>query len=66
MSSFIDIKETLHYNRVNIILFLLPYVCFPFLCWVKFCGGCYRQVFFHLGDKKSCHWLHWTGGCLIH
>ena len=66
MSSFIDIKETLHYNRVNIILFLLPYVCFPFLCWVKFCSGCYRQVFFHLGDKKKLslvaldRWLSYT------
>ena len=29
--------------------------CFPFLCWIKFCSGCFRQVFFHLGDKKK--WL---------
>ena len=20
-------------------------VCFPFLCWVKLCSGCFRQVF---------------------
>ena len=26
--------------------------CYPFLRWIKFCGGCSRQVFFHLGDKK--------------
>ena len=32
---------------------LLLYVCFLFLRWVKFCSGCYRQVFFHLGDKKK-------------
>ena len=31
---------------------LLPYVCFPFLWWVKFCGGCYRQVFFIWETKK--------------
>ena len=31
---------------------LLPYVCFPFLRWVKFCSDCFRQSFFHLGDKK--------------
>ena len=37
---------------------LLPYVCFPFLCRVKFCSGCFRQVFFHLGGKNSGRWLH--------
>ena len=31
---------------------LLPYVYFPFLCWVKFCSGCFRQILFHLGDKR--------------
>ena len=25
---------------------LLPYVCFLFLRWVKFCCGCFRQVVF--------------------
>ena len=25
---------------------------FPFLRWIKFRSGCFRQVFFHLGDKK--------------
>ena len=30
----------------------LRHVYFPFLCWVKFCSGCFlRQAFFHLGDK---------------
>ena len=36
-----------------IILKMLLYVCFPFLRWVKFCSGCFRQVFFHLGDKSG-------------
>ena len=31
---------------------MLLYACFPFLCWVKFCSGYFRQVYFHLGDKK--------------
>ena len=26
--------------------------CFPFLLWVKFCSGRFRQVFILLGDKK--------------
>ena len=25
---------------------------FPFLCWIKFCSGCLRQVFFIWGTKK--------------
>ena len=25
---------------------------FAFLCWIKFFSGCFRQAFFHLGDKK--------------
>ena len=32
---------------------LLPYISFPFFRTVKFCSGCFRQVFFHLGDKKK-------------
>ena len=24
---------------------LLPYVCDPSLCWVKFCSDCFRQYF---------------------
>ena len=31
---------------------LLPYVCFPFLRWVKFFSGCFRQVFFIWETKK--------------
>ena len=26
--------------------------CFLILRWKKFCSGCFRQVFFHLRDKK--------------
>ena len=33
---------------------LSPYVCFPFLLRVKFCSGCFRQVFFMWETKK---WL---------
>ena len=39
---------------------MLPYVCFPFLRWVKFFIVCFRQVFFHLGDKKSGRWSSYT------
>ena len=56
---FIDIKPTLHYKlTINIIretfIFyaLLLYVSFPFLCWVKFCNNCFRQVFFIWETKK--------------
>ena len=31
---------------------LLPYVCIPFLHWIKFCSNCFRQIFLYLGDKK--------------
>ena len=47
------------------ILKMLPYVCFQFLRWVKFCSGCFRQAFFYLGDKKSGRWLRQAGGHLI-
>ena len=30
---------------------MLSYLCIQFLRWVKFCSGCFRQVFFHLRDK---------------
>ena len=30
------------------------YVCFPFLHRVKFCSGCFRQVFFHLVTSDRC------------
>ena len=35
-----------------IICTLLPYVCLPFLCCVKFCSGCFRQFFFIWKTKK--------------
>ena len=31
----------------------MPYVCFLFLCWVRFCSGCFRQVFFSFGRQKK-------------
>ena len=34
---------------------MLPYVSFPFLQWVKFCGGFYRLFFFSFGRQKK--WL---------
>ena len=34
-------------------LCIVPYVSFPFLCWIKFFSGCFREAFFHLGDKKK-------------
>ena len=41
----------------------------PF-CWMKFCSGCFRQVFFIWGmggggGHRSGCWLHETGGCLM-
>ena len=60
MPSFFHIKETLHYkvaleyNQRNVTYYaLLHYVCFPFLCWVKFCSGCFRQFFFSFGRQKK-------------
>ena len=32
---------------------LLPYVYFQFLGWVKFCTGCFRQVFFSFGRQEK-------------
>ena len=62
MSSFNRHKTALQRsNRVIIIreafiyLFifaLLPYVCFPFLCSVKFFSSCLRQVFFIWETKR--------------
>ena len=31
---------------------LLPYAYYSFLQWVKFCSGCFRQVFFIWDIKK--------------
>ena len=41
------------YNFIQFYNFMLPYVCFLFLHWVKFC--CVLDKFFYLGDKKP--WL---------
>ena len=44
-------------NGVNIsrercfLLCIVPYVCFPFLCWIKFFSGCFR-LFFIWETKK--------------
>ena len=46
-------KLLCNFIQFYIIFKMLP--CFPFLCWVKFCSGCFRQVFFHLENKKK--WL---------
>ena len=27
--------------------------CYPFLCWIKFCNGCFRQGFFPFGEQKE-------------
>ena len=27
--------------------------CFPFLRWIKFCSGCFRQIFFSFGRQKK-------------
>ena len=37
------------------ILKMLPSVCFPFLCWVKFCGWLFWTDFFSFGRQKK--WL---------
>ena len=31
---------------------VLPSICFPFLRWVKFYGGCFRQFFFIWETRK--------------
>ena len=45
---FIKIKRNLNYYLRD--LFLMH--SFPFFRWIKFYSGSYRQIFFHLGDKK--------------
>ena len=32
---------------------LLPYICFPFLGWVKFYCACFRQIFCSFGRQKE-------------
>ena len=45
-------------NGVNIsrercfLLCIVPYVCFPFLCWIKFFSGCFRLFFIWETKKK--------------
>ena len=51
--------------RVNIIrdiyfLCIAALIFFPFLCWVKFCSGCFRQVLFIWETKKV------VAGCIRH
>ena len=43
------IRETFTFNALSY------YICFPFLPCIKFCRGCFRQVFFHFGRQKK--WL---------
>ena len=45
-------KLLYNFTQLCIILKMLPYVCFLFHCWVNLFSGGFRQVFFHLGDKK--------------
>ena len=52
---FRNIKQILHY-KVAFSKYNWRDICFPFLCWIKFCNGCFTQIFFHLGDKKSGCW----------
>ena len=33
------------------------YALISIFCWIKSYGGCFRQVFFHLGNKNSDRWL---------
>ena len=44
----LPIKE----KEATYMILLLPFVPFPFLCWVKFWSGCFRQVFFIWETKK--------------
>ena len=46
-SIFAKIRETF------IFLCIIPYVCFAFLCWIKFISGYFRWAFFHLGEKNK-------------
>ena len=60
MQTFSKLEDKVAINRANairetfIIYALLPYVCFPFLCWVKFCSGCLDSFFSFGGQNK---WL---------
>ena len=60
-------RKKLLYNFIQfyVILKMLP-VCFRFLCLVKFCSGCFRQVFFSFRRQKKWllvalgRWSSWT------
>ena len=61
--SFYMILHNFSSNSINpiretfIFYALLRYICFPFLCWIKFCNGCFRQLdrfFLFVRQKK---WL---------
>ena len=41
-------------RETNIFYALLPYICFPFLPWVKFSSDCFRQIFFSFGRQEKC------------
>ena len=59
--AFVDItlciinqQEYINIIREMFFFFLHCSLCFfAFLCWIKFCSGCFRQDFFHLQVKKS-------------
>ena len=61
-------RKKLLYNFIQfyVILKMLPNVCFRFLCLVKFCSGCFRQVFFSFRRQKKWllvalgRWSSWT------
>ena len=45
---FANIKQTLQVSNRH--LFFIH--SFPYLCWIKFCSGCLRQVFFFIWGPK--------------
>ena len=65
--AFKEKRNKLLYNLLKsyIMLKMIPCFCFLFPRWVMFCCGCFRQVLFHLGDKKSGCWSREAGGRLI-
>ena len=54
---FTNIKQKLHYKVATEWIWLKRHLffmhCFPFLRWIKLCSACFRQVFFHLEDKRK-------------
>ena len=45
-------QQQIKYNQGDSFYALFPYDCFPFLCLIKFCRSCFRQVFFIWETKK--------------